>query len=92
MQRIRVQMNDPAGLRAQPANEFVNTAAAFRSDIKVRNASVGSAWVNAKNLLGVVELAVEQGNDVELSVEGPDEREAARALGLLVDRNPNERR
>ncbi len=51
----------------------------------VRNASSESEWVNAKSILDVLTLAVEQNHFIELKAEGVDEAEAIEALKSLIE-------
>lgn len=41
--------------------------------------------INAKSIIGVMTLAAEQGCELELIVEGPDETDAASAIAKLFN-------
>jgi phosphocarrier protein len=43
--------------------------------------------VDAKSILGVLTLGVEQGHEIEMQVEGPDEDQAIAALEALIRSN-----
>lgn len=73
------------GLHARPAAQFVQLAAKFKSDVKLRNQDSNSDWVNAKSILSVLTLGVGKGQTVEVLVEGEDEAAAADALRQLVE-------
>jgi len=45
------------------------------------------AWVDAKSIPGVLTLGVEQGHEIEIQVEGPDEDQAIAALEALIRAN-----
>jgi len=85
MQRLSVRIMNPVGLHARPAALFVNAVSDFQSTIRIRNRSTRSAWVDARSILGVLGLGVESGHSVDLTVSGPDEREAAGYLKALLE-------
>ncbi|MDQ7820194.1 MAG: HPr family phosphocarrier protein [Armatimonadota bacterium] len=84
MKRLRLTVVNEVGLHARPAAVFVSEAARFASRIRVRNATTDSGWVDAKSILSVLTLGVEQNHEIEIAVEGPDEDQAAAALERLV--------
>lgn len=65
------------GLHARPASQFTKTASSFESDIRIGK---GENLVNAKSIIGVLTLAVEEGEEVTLTAEGPDEQQGIEAL------------
>jgi phosphoenolpyruvate-protein phosphotransferase/dihydroxyacetone kinase phosphotransfer subunit len=73
------------GLHARPAALFVQTAADFRSDIRVRNLTSGSAAVSAKSMFGVLSLGAEKGHQIAVSAAGPDAAEALESLRQQVE-------
>jgi len=73
-------MRNESGLHARPASIFVKRANDFQADIRIRNLTTDSDAVNGKSILSVLSLGVEQGHEVILSVEGPDEVEALKGL------------
>jgi len=85
MQTIRLTLHNPEGLHARPAAEFVKASAGFKSVIRVRNLTRGSAEVDAKSILGVLTLGVEGGHEIEVSAEGEDEVQALETLRGLVE-------
>ncbi|MDR7510355.1 MAG: HPr family phosphocarrier protein [Armatimonadota bacterium] len=84
MKRLRLTVVNEVGLHARPAAVFVSEAGRFASRIQVRNATTDSGWVDAKSILSVLTLGVEQNHEIEIAVEGPDEDQAAAALERLV--------
>ncbi len=78
-------VNHPAGLHARPAADFVRTAAGFSAQIQVRNLTLDSDWADAKSILSVLTLRVEQGYQIQLQTEGSDEQDAMRALVRLIE-------
>ena len=84
MQVVQESVRNAVGLHARPAAIFVQNANKFRSRITIRNVSIGGTFVNAKSILHVLTLGVEQGHEVEILVEGEDEATAAAALKQLL--------
>ncbi|HEX2839595.1 MAG TPA: HPr family phosphocarrier protein [Phycisphaerales bacterium] len=70
------------GLHARPAMSFVDMAATFTSDVRVKK---DDAEVNGKSIMEVMMLAASQGSVLEIVCEGPDAEKAAAALKALVD-------
>jgi phosphotransferase system HPr (HPr) family protein len=85
MQKVIVTLTNRVGLHARPAALFVQTAARFRSNVTVRSLTRDTPPVNAKAILSVMTLGAEQGHELELVAEGPDEAEAIAALKRLIE-------
>jgi len=83
----KLLVTNQVGLHARPASLFVKTAAGFHAVIQVRNVSRATGWVNAKSILRVLGLGVEQSHEIEISAEGEDAQEALSALAALVHSN-----
>jgi phosphocarrier protein HPr len=77
-----VTIPNKLGLHARPASLFVKTAAQFESDIKIEKDGVE---VNGKSIMGVMMLAAEQGSEITIRADGPDEKEAMKALMDLIE-------
>ncbi len=73
-----------AGLHARPAALFVKTAQRFSAEIKVAR---DGKEVDAKSILSILSLGINQGMDVTVRALGPDASEAVAALKLLVEDN-----
>ncbi|MBS1561353.1 MAG: HPr family phosphocarrier protein [Bacteroidetes bacterium] len=71
-----------AGLHTRPAAMLVKIASRFKSEIYLQRDGFN---INAKSIIGVMTLAAEQGAQVGLLVEGPDEAEAAAAIEELFN-------
>ena len=84
MQKTQVVVNNDVGLHARPASLFVSMAGKYQSSIQVRNLTAQGEWGNAKSILKVLTLGVEKGHNIEITAEGPDEKEAIQALETLV--------
>jgi|FaiFalDrversion2_1042247.scaffolds.fasta_scaffold20430_1 phosphocarrier protein len=90
MKLVEVKILNRSGLHARPAARFVQVVSRFKSVIQVCK---GSQCVDAKNILRVLSLGVDQGDLVVIKVDGPDEEEAYRSiLDLLQNILPVEDR
>ena len=78
MKEFKYVITDPEGIHARPAGEFVKTASKFSSDVKK---------VSAKKIFGVMGLAVKQGQEITVTVEGSDEDTAAAQLEAFLKEN-----
>jgi phosphocarrier protein len=70
------------GIHARPAAKFAQAANGFVSAIRVMKDGLE---VNGKSIMGIMMLAAAQGNAIQVEAEGPDEMEALRTLGDLID-------
>ncbi len=78
----RITIRNELGLHARPAAEFVKTASRFKCTIQL--AKQEGEWVNGKSVLGLLTLAVEQGDTLLLRIDGKgDSAEEAEALRVL---------
>jgi len=84
MQQVTLVVHHEVGLHARPAAVFVKTAKGFVSDISVAKED---REVNAKSILSILTLGVNQGAEITIKAEGEDEQEAVRALQELVVSN-----
>ncbi len=81
MKQLDIMIQNPTGLHARPAKEFVNHAKKFKSDIRVHH---GAKKANAKSLISMLTLGVESGSEIRIVVDGVDEVEAMAALESAV--------
>ena len=70
------------GLHARPAAELVKVAGRYQSDIQLTK---DDTTVDAKSIMGVMMLAADCGSELVVTVEGPDEGEAAEAVILFLE-------
>ena len=70
------------GLHARPAAQFVKTAERFKSNVRLCKDGI---WVNGKSVLGILTLSAEQGSEIILEVNGPDEQQAFNELKGVLD-------
>jgi phosphocarrier protein len=84
MPRITLTVRNKAGLHARPAALFVQAAQQFDCDIEVTH---GEREVNAKSILGILSLGVDQGAVITIRAEGEDADQALEALKALIEDN-----
>ena len=84
MQEVTLTIRNKVGLHARPAALFVQTAKQFNSDIKL---TYGEQQADAKSILNVLTMGVEQGAVVTVRAEGEDADQALAALEALVGNN-----
>ncbi len=77
-------IKNKVGLHARPAALFVQTAKKFESDITVEK---DGNKVNAKSILGVLSLGVEQGETITIEIQGEDENQAMEEFRKLIESN-----
>ena len=82
MLRKTVAINNKLGLHARAAARFVETAAAYEADIRVKT---GARSVDGKSIMGLMMLAAAKGASVELIVRGRDQEKALSALVQLIE-------
>jgi len=70
------------GLQARVAALFVQEATRFTSDVYLKK---DEKVVNAKSIMGLMSLAINNGSLITLIVEGVDEKEAMDALVAYVE-------
>ena len=87
MQIFQAVVFNEVGLHARPAAVFVQSAAKFKSSIRIRNLTNGKDFVDAKSILGVLILGVSKDHRVEVEINGEDEVTAAEKLKAIFDNN-----
>ncbi len=75
-------IQNPSGLHARPATVFVQKASSFACQVNVIR---GSKKVNGKSIMGLMTLAVAQGDEVTLEVDGEQEETALEELGAILE-------
>ncbi len=84
MYKLKVILNNKAGLHARPASMFVQEASKYECNIKVMK---DNNECNAKSIMGVLSLGAVKGEELMIKAEGKDEKEAVKALKNLIDSN-----
>lgn len=82
MIKQKVEIVNPEGLHARPAAALVKLSSKFESEFYIH---MYGYQVNGKSILGVMTLAAEQGAELELEVNGPDEEAAMEAITDLIE-------
>lgn len=72
-------VNGAHGFHLRPAQVLIKTVTPFQSDVTMEKADGTRA--NAKSLLNVMALGLEQGQIVTVKVDGPDEERTMQAIG-----------
>ena len=78
----KVIVNNKAGLHAKPASLFVQKANNFKSEIYIKK---DATRVNAKSIMGVMILAVQKGDEIQIEANGDDEKKAVDQLKQLIE-------
>jgi phosphocarrier protein len=81
MKTIVLKVKNKSGLHARPAAVFVQTAKKFTSKIIVKK---GDKTADSKNILQLLSLGIDMGDEIELQAEGPDEEQAINELSKLL--------
>jgi phosphocarrier protein len=81
MKTLTLKLKNKSGLHARPAAIFVQTAKKFTSKIIVKK---GDKIADSKNILQLLSLGIDMGDEIELLVEGPDEEQAINELSKLL--------
>lgn len=81
MQQRTITITNRLGLHARAAAKLVKLAAGFQSRVLIE-ARQKSA--DAKSIFSVLLLAAAQNTEIEITAEGPDEKEAIGALCQLI--------
>lgn len=88
MPEVTLTVHNKVGLHARPAALFVQTAKRFNCDVKVTH---GEREGNAKSILGVLALGVDQRAVITIHAEGEDADQVLEALEALVENNFGEK-
>lgn len=70
-----------SGLQARPAAQFVQQANRYSSDLFLEK---DGKKINAKSIMGLMSLAITQGETVTIIADGPDEEVALNDLVLFI--------
>ena len=84
MTTIDINVNDPTGLHARPAAQFVQAAKAFSSKITV---TFNGKECDAKSIMGIMTLAIKSQSVITVAADGADEAQAVEKLKQYVESN-----
>jgi phosphocarrier protein len=77
-----VEVQNRLGLHLRAASALAQTAAKFSSKVMI---GTGDDMVNAKSMTNLMMLGAAQGSKLKVRAEGPDAREALKAVQTLFD-------
>lgn len=87
MIKIQTLIINKLGLHARAASKLVNIALSFESQICI---SRDEQTADAKSIMSVMMLAASKGTELQLEVEGQDEKQACDAIIDLINRRFDE--
>lgn len=82
-----VIIKNKAGLHTRPAATIVKLAAKYECEFFISREGMN---INGKSIIGVMTLAAEEGAELTLTFDGPDEKEAANEIIDLFERGFDE--
>lgn len=77
MIKKKIMIKIPNGLEARPVALLVQVASQYESEIYVE---CDEKKVNAKSIMGMMSLGLASGEEVTVTVDGPDEEEAIKSI------------
>lgn len=84
MKEIKYIITDELGIHARPAGKLVKEAGAFPCAIQI---GTFAKMVDAKRIMGVMGLALKQGEELTMTFDGEGEEEASAALSEFLNQN-----
>ena len=81
----KAKVVNPLGIHGRAASVFTHTASQFSSHVFVERADDSMKKANAKSVVFVLALCIAQGDDIIISADGPDEKEAIEAVCNLIE-------
>ena len=85
MKQFNYVINDPLGLHARPAGLLAKLAKPYADT--VISVTKGDKTVKASQLMKLMSLAAKNGDEVTVTVEGPEEEAAFKAVKAFFDAN-----
>ena len=86
MKSFEYTVKDEMGIHARPAGILVKQLASVKSSVKIEVKAKDKS-ADAKRLMAVMKMAVEQGDTVTVTVEGEDEDTAAPQIEQFFKEN-----
>ena len=77
MKEKEIEIGLEAGLEARPVALLVQVASQFESNIYIES---GSKRVNAKSIMGMMSLGLDNGEKVKVTTDGTDESNAMEGI------------
>ena len=81
MQSFMYTVKTPVGLHARHAGLLVRETSRYQAEVTI---SKGEKTANGKGILSLMGLGVKQGDVIAVTVDGPDEDEAAMQLKAFL--------
>ena len=82
MQEKNLTLNNPSGLHARPAKDFVQLAKGFEANVTI--VKDGNEY-NGKSLMKLLQAGLSKGDQLVLKTDGADEAAAMQALTALIN-------
>lgn len=79
----QITIQNKSGLHARPAADFVSQAGKFKSQIAIQRVGEESK-ADGKSIIMLLALGLAQGEEVILSADGEDEKEAVETLAQVL--------
>jgi len=84
MRELVYRIENEFGIHARPAAHLANLACDFQCDVRI---SSGGKTADAKGVLGIMGLALGQGDELRIAFDGCDEDFAALEMLSFLKRN-----
>ncbi|GAB6099556.1 HPr family phosphocarrier protein [Halanaerocella petrolearia] len=78
----QVTVNNETGIHARPVSMLVKEAEKFDADVKIAK---DEQEVNAKSIMGIMSLGVNQSTQVTIKADGADAEDAVAAIVELIE-------
>lgn len=85
MKSFKATVKDPTGLHARPSTLLVQAANKYKSKITLKTAT--GATGDVKSIINLMALAVKQGDEFEIIIDGADEAEALEGIKKSLEEN-----
>jgi phosphotransferase system HPr (HPr) family protein len=79
MLKVKLKVINQLGLHARAAAQLVRLAGSFQSNVELKRID-NAVIADVKSILSVLTLAAAKGTELNLQVEGADERRALQAI------------
>lgn len=70
----------PQGIHARPATTLIRLTKNFKSTVSLKR---GNKTIRLNSMLNILSMTIKGGETISVIVEGDDEAEAAKAIGLF---------
>lgn len=79
----KVIIKNESGLHARPAAKFVKECSKYRSEIAIEKEGFK---INAKSIMGIMAIGIFEGDEITISIDGPDEGKAMEEIVELLEK------